>query len=196
MARPSGAKRTMNLQQLISERRTVHDYRPGPLPDGALERAITAATAAPNHRLTEPWRFVHVGPETRRVLLELSIELKGGAQSLGEGGVQRLEAKLLGPSTLLVVCQVRHDDPDVDNENYAAVACAIHSAMLSFWAEGIGSKWSTGQLTTAARTYEALGVDEHTDRIVALLWVGYPSRAGQQKPRRRRSLAEVFREVP
>jgi len=50
------------LQKLIAERKTVQDYRQGTLPEGALTRALELASAAPNHRMTEPWRFVQVGP--------------------------------------------------------------------------------------------------------------------------------------
>jgi nitroreductase len=186
----------MNLQELMSDRRTIHDYRPGPLPEGAVERAVTAAMAAPNHRMTEPWRFVRVGPEARQVLADISADLKGGPTKLGESGLQKLKAKMLDPTELLVVCQVRHPDPDIAHEDYAAVACAVQNAMLSFWSEGVGSKWSTGAITTDERTYKTLGIDPERELIVGFLWAGHALRADLPKPRRRRSLAEVLRTVP
>jgi nitroreductase len=186
----------MNLQELIADRRTIHDYRPGPLPEGAVERAVTAAMAAPNHRMTEPWRFVRVGPEARQVLADISADLKGGPAKLGAPGLQKLQAKMLDPSELLVVCQVRHADPDIAHEDYAAVACAVQNAMLSFWSEGLGSKWSTGAVTTDERTYKALGVDAASEEIVGFLWAGHALRPDLPKPRRRRPLSEVLRSVP
>lgn len=186
----------MNLQELIADRKTVHDYRPGPLPEGALERAITAALAAPNHRMTEPWRFVRVGPAARQVVADISIALKGGAEKLGDAGLQKLRAKTLDPSELLVVCQVRNADENVAREDYAAVACAVQNAMLSFWSEGLGSKWSTGGVTTDDRTYRALGIDRDQELIVGFLWVGHAARPELPKPRRRRSVADVLRTVP
>lgn len=186
----------MTARELILTRRTVHDYQPGPIPEGAVERAVTAAMAAPNHRMTEPWRFVRVGPEGRRRLVEISAALKGGPAALGEPALERLRAKMLHPAELLVVCQVRHDDPGIAREDYAATACAVQNAMLSFWEEGVGSKWSTGAVTTDERTYAALGVDATQEQIVGFLWAGQPLRADLPKPKRRRGLADVLRSVP
>ncbi|HJO02520.1 MAG TPA: hypothetical protein QGG47_00945 [Acidobacteriota bacterium] len=42
------------VQRALNERATVHEYRPGAVPEGSVERALEAALAAPNHRMTEP----------------------------------------------------------------------------------------------------------------------------------------------
>jgi nitroreductase len=186
----------MNLPELIADRRTIHDYRPEPLPEGAVERAVAAATAAPNHRMTEPWRFVRVGPEARAVLLGISADLKGGGAALAEGALRKLKAKMMDPAELLVVCQVKNADAGVAREDYAAVACAVQNAMLSFWSEGLGSKWSTGGVTTDTRTYQALGIDAAEQEIVGFLWAGQAAKLDLPKPRRRRTLGEVLRSVP
>jgi nitroreductase len=186
----------MNLQELIADRRTIHDYAPGPLPEGAVERAVSAAMAAPNHRMTEPWRFVRVGPEARNVLVGISADLKGGLSAMGESAVEKLKAKMLNPAELLVVCRTLHPDPEIAREDYAAVACAVQNAMLSFWSERLGSKWSTGAVTTDERTYRALGVEHAKEEIVGFLWAGHAAKLDLPKPRRRRPLAEVLRSVP
>lgn len=185
----------MNLQQIIADRRTVHDYRVEPLPEGALERALEAAVAAPNHRMTEPWRFVRVGPQTRLQLVEISADLKSGGAGLSEPALDKLRAKMLWPAELIVACQVRSDNPELQREDYAAVACAIENAMLAWWSEGIGAKWSTGAVTTDPRTYAALGIAQEREEIVGFVWAGYSAREAP-KPRRRRALAEVLRSVP
>lgn len=186
----------MDLQQLIADRRTIHDYRVEPLPEGALERAIAAAIAAPNHRMTEPWRFVRVGPETRARLLEISADLKSKGGELSAPALEKLRTKMLSPAELLVICEVRNEDPETAREDYAAVACAVQNAMLALWAEGIGSKWSTGAVTTDERTYQSLGIDAADEQIVGFFWAGYPARSDTPKPRRRRSLNEILRSVP
>ena len=187
----------MDLTETIATRRTIHDYRVEPLPEGALRRAIAAALAGPNHRMTEPWRFVQAGPETRAKLLQISAELKGLDPNTpaGQAALQKLTAKMLWPAELLVLCQVKHADEETAHEDYAAVACATYGLMLALWAEGIGSKWSTGEVTTDDRTYAALGVDATREAIVGFLWVGYAAHE-LPKPRRRKSLDEVLRVVP
>ena len=152
--------------------------------------------APSNGPTPRPWRFVRVGPEARQALVGISAELKGGSAAIGEPGLQKLRAKMLNPAELLVVSQVRHEKADVAREDYAAVACAVQNAMLSFWAEGIGSKWSTGGVTTDERTYRALGIDAQREEIVGFLWAGRAAHLDIPKPRRRRDLAEVLRSVP
>jgi nitroreductase len=68
--------------------------------------------------------------------------------------------------------------------------------MLAFWSEGIGSKWSTGDVTTDERTYARLGIDPAREDIVGFLWVGYAARNDVPKPRRRRPLDQILRSVP
>lgn len=187
----------MDLRDVIATRRTVHDYRDAPLPEGALERALTVALSAPNHRMTEPWRFVRVGPQARARLVEISADLKNkdGKTPLTQGALEKLRAKLAWPAELIVLCQVRHENPDIAREDYAAVACAAYATMLALWSEGIGSKWSTGAITRDERTYELLGVDHTQEEIVGFLWAGHAA-DNAPKPRRRRSLADVLRSVP
>lgn len=187
----------MEVTAAIAARRTIHDYRVEPLPEGALRRALAVALNAPNHRMTEPWRFVQVGPETRAKLLQISADLKqlAAATPAGQSALQKLSAKMLWPAELIVVCQVKHADVDITREDYAAVACATYAAMLALWAEGIGSKWSTGEVTTDLRTYDLLGVDAAREDIIGFLWIGYAANEGP-KPRRRRSIDEVLRTVP
>ena len=186
------------LRDLISSRRTIQDYSAEPLPEGALERALEAALTAPNHRMTEPWRFVRTGPEARQRVFEISLDLKnsGSAAPLTPGAVDKLKAKLLTPAELLVVSQVLAAKPEVVQEDYAAIACALQNLMLCLWEDGIGSKWSTGAVTTDARTYQCLAIDAAQERIVAFLWVGKAARGDTPKPKRRLGLAQVLRNVP
>jgi len=185
------------LQKLITGRRTVQDYRQGPLPEGALARALEAAISAPNHRMTEPWRLVQVGPKGRQTLFEVAADLKSAPGApLAGAGRDRLAAKMLVPTELLVICQTKAEDPDVAREDYAAVACAVYAAMLSLWSEGVGSKWSTGDVTTDERTYSCLGVDPAQQAIIGFLWVGLDARPEASKPKRRRTPDQILRSVP
>jgi len=188
---------SVSLHQLLLDRRTVHDYREQALPNGALQRALRAALAAPNHRMTEPWRFVRVGPQTRAKLVEIAIALKTRPESeLSDSALQRLQDKILRPAELLVVCQIPQEKPEVAREDYAAVACAVQNLMLSLSAEGVGSKWSTGGITQDPRTLQLLGMKPEEGEIVGFLWAGYPESESVPKPRRRKGVSDVLRELP
>lgn len=177
------------------ERRTVHDYLDAPLPAGALERAFEAALSAPNHRMTEPWRFSRVGPVTREELCRISIALKAGGEPPRAEVVESTRRKMLKPAELIVVSRVRCDDATTEREDYAAVACAIQNFSLSLWAEGIGSKWSTGAVTCTAASYDALKIDSAAEEIVGFVWVGMPAKEKPKVPRKL-STHDVVRNLP
>lgn len=188
----------MDVAQALRARRTVHRFRAQPLPEGALERALAAAIEAPNHHLTEPWRFVHAGRDTRQRLLDLGIALSGAGSwsTLSALARAQLEATVVHPAELVIVSQVLADRLVTREEDSAAVACAVYGMSLSLWAEGVGSKWSTGGITGHPHVYEALGIDAERERIVGFFWIGYAERPELEKPRRRQPLEQVVRRLP
>lgn len=180
----------MNAYEAVVGRRTIHDYRPDPVPEEALDRALQAAIRAPNHKLTNPWRFTRIGPQTRSKIVEVGVELKTAGKNVSPEAEERVRKKLSGAPELLVVSQVRNPDPHRAREDYASVACAIENMMIVLWADGIGTKWSSGGVTTDPRTYELAGVDPQLEEIVGFVWIGYPSEV-RETPRR--ALEEVYR---
>lgn len=172
------------IQEVLLGRRTIHFYKSEPLPEGALERALEAGVHAPNHKLTNPWRFTIVGPEVRAALTEVGVQLKCG-DGADEARVAKVRAKLSVPPVLVVVSQAIDADAFRRREDYAAIACAIQNMSLSLWAEGVGSKWSSGSITRAAQTYELLEIDEQVEEIVGFFWAGFPEIVPKVMPRDR-----------
>lgn len=56
----------MEFSQLVSKRRMVRSYRPGPVPPDALERILDAAVRAPTAGFSQGQRFVVVTEAERR----------------------------------------------------------------------------------------------------------------------------------
>jgi len=185
----------MQLYDAIHSRRTIHNYVDAPLPEGAFARIVEAAHQAPNHKLTWPWRFNRIGPETRRAaLLPLGIRLKcPDTRAPSPKLVQKITEKLMHPAELVVVTVVRCDDAFRAREDYAATCCAIQNLQLAATAEGLGAKWSSGGLTTHPETYAAVGVDPAVEEIVAFVWIGVPAQVPTIK---RPPIEAVLREVP
>ena len=181
----------------IHQRRTVHHFDPDrAVEPQALERALQAARMAPNHKLTNPWRFTHPGPQTRERITEIGVGLKCD-DTAPAARRARVRAKLADPAELLVVSQPRVDDDFRARENYGAIACAIQNLMLALYAQGIGSKWSTGGVTTDPQTYQALDIDPGQEEIVAFVWIGYPRPGDEPLPTPpRQPLDQVYRSLP
>lgn len=189
----------MQLHDAIRTRTTVHQYQPGDVDLRVIERAIEAAICAPNHRMTEPWRFTLVGAAGREAIATINADLKAAkaGAALDEPSLAKLRAKMLNPGALIVVSQTLTRDPAIEHEDYAAVACAAQNLMLSLHADGWGSKWSTGGVTTDPRTYATADIDPAVERIVGFIWIGRPADDKlPTKPTRRKTTSDVFRRVP
>ncbi len=84
--------RAMELDAAIRSRRTHKAFEPEPVDPETIEELFELARFAPNHHLTEPWRFRVLGPETFDKLVA------AGAAN---------EASKLGRAPTLVVASAR-----------------------------------------------------------------------------------------
>lgn len=177
----------MCAAELIRSRRTVHLFRTDPVPREVVERALDLARWAPNHRLTEPWRFYWLGPETAHALAQLNAELVE-AERGPIAAANKLERWQAVPGWIAVTCR-RSNNSLRAEEDYAACACAVQNLMLVLWSEGVGTKWTTGNVTRDPRFFELLEIDPAQERLVSLLWYGYPAEVPSTL---RRPLADVL----
>ncbi len=162
------------VTEVIHNRRTAHKWLAEPVDDATIEAALTAAHMAPCHRFTWPWRFSIAGEKTRAAIVALGLELKCGPDASADKRA-KVEAKLRNAGALIIVRQVRTpSDPHREEEDYAAVACALQNAMLTVTAAGYASKWSTGKLTTHPKVAALANVDTDRERLVGFLWIGVP----------------------
>jgi nitroreductase len=180
-----------DITDLIRARRTIYDFKPEVPPREALLRAIEAARWAPNHRLTEPWRFYLLGRETAEAIATLNAELVS-AKKGPEAGAEKLKRWRAMPGWLVVTCE-NSADPIRAREDYAACCCAIQNLMLALWGEGIGVKWNTGKVIEDPRFYDLIWVDPTVETVVGLFWYGYPAEVPET---RRKSVDEILIDLP
>lgn len=173
----------MHTRDAIQSRRTVHSFSCDPIPDGVLDNALADAILAPCHKLSWPWRFTVAGTVARHAIYSTDRFLRFGDARGPERLEEKIRAKLLNPAELVVVSQVRCDDTFRAREDYAAVACAVQNMSLSLWAQGVGSKWSSGKITRHPDTYTAVRIDPQIEEIVGFIWVGIPATAVEAVPR-------------
>lgn len=179
------------IKDIIRARRTVHAFRPEPVPAARVRGAVDLARWAPNHHLSEPWRFYLLGRETAAAIAHLNAERV--AADKGEAAAQaKLERWLAVPGWLLVTCEVCAD-PVRAREDYAACCCAIQNLQLALWQDGIGVKWTTGEVTRDPRFYDLAWVDRELEQVVGLLWYGYPAEVPSTA---RKPVEEILVELP
>ena len=153
----------MDVETAIRTRRTHKAFRPDRVPREVLGELFDLARWAPNHNLTNPWRFRVVGPETLRRLKEAA-----GPEAA---------AKLDRAPTLVVASAAQTGEPVQDEEDVAAAACAAYIVLLGAHARGLGGYWRTPEVlrTPAGRAACRLPDGE---RFLGLLHLG---RAKQDK---------------
>lgn len=177
--------------EVLRGRRTINLYLQTRVPKELVHEAIEVATWAPNHHVTEPWRFIVPGKETVGKILDLCQRLvtqKKGAELASH----KRESWAEKPGWLIVTCQ-RSDDDLREQEDYAACCAAVQNLMLYLWKAGIGSKWTTGDITRDPGFFDILGVDESSAFVVGLIWFGYPKLTPAQS---RKNVADVHVELP
>ncbi len=164
----------MDLEEAIRGRRTHKVYGPHPVPRERLEELFELARWAPNHHLTNPWRFRVLGPEA----LE---RLKDAA---GEGAA----AKLDRAPTLVCASVLLTGEPIQDEEDLLATGCAVYAVLLAAHARGYAGYWRTPAVLRTPEGREAVGM-EGGEKFVALIHLG---EARQEKPAPERLPAPEF----
>ena len=66
----------MDVMEAICTRRTIFKFKPEPVPNDVIEKIFEAGVWAPNHHLTEPWRFIVLGEKTKETLAQRYSEIQ------------------------------------------------------------------------------------------------------------------------
>ena len=171
---------------VLRTRRSIDFYEPTPVDTAVLLEAIDVARWAPNHKLTEPWRFYLVGPQTAAAIIELAAEIDAATKGERAGEARRARWKVI--PGFFVLTSLRSDGAMREHEDYGACCCAAENLMLYLWQCGIGTKWSTGGVTRDPRFYELLGIDATKETVVGLFFYGVPKVVPEQK---RKAVEEI-----
>jgi len=70
----------------------------------------------------------------------------------------------------------------------AAEDDVLQNLMLSLWSKKVGTKWSTSSVLREPQLTTILQIDFDVERVVGLLWYGYPAKHSQT---RRRPVSEI-----
>lgn len=186
----------MDVFEALAARRSIKRFTDRSLGRAEIERVLEAAVLAPNHRMTEPWRFHVLGPESRRAYGEALGDRKARRVEDPEAGelVRRKVAEEHAALPSMIAVSVRLDEnPEIREEDYAAAFMAIENLSLAAVAMGLGAHIKTGAVMDDPRAREAAGIPDG-ERLVAIVNVGEPAEVASPKPRT--SAAELTRWLP
>ena len=151
----------MSLRELAAARRTHKEFGAEPVDRDTLLDLLEVARYAPNHHLTQPWRFRVLGPEAL-------ARLKACA---GESESKKLDRA----PTLVVASAALTGELVTDEEDICATAAAIVLVLLAATERGIASYWRTPSILRNARGRNAIGIP-NGERVLGLLHFGAPAR--------------------
>ena len=186
----------MNLTAAIHARRSIKEFTSKPIARDEIERLLDAAAQAPNHRLTQPWRYYVLGPDARRAF----------GEALGRRKAKRVESPEAAAAVIakvadthaalpafLVVATVLDENPELREEDYAATMMAVQNLCLAAHDAGLGTHIKSGAVMDDPDARVAFGVKDG-ERVIAMIELGEPARVPDAKLRK--SAKELTTWVP
>jgi len=175
----------MKVTQAIQERRSIKQFTTRVVSRAEIETLLSTATQAPNHRLTQPWRFYVLGPDARHeygLALGARKAKKLGDPEAGRAVRDRVASEHRSLPAMIVVAMVEDANPEASEENYAAVMMGVQNLALAALELGLGTHIKTGAVMQDPAARAAAQVRDG-ERIVAVVNVGEPADEPQPKPR-------------
>jgi nitroreductase len=167
----------MKPSQSIGERRTIKRFTNTPVSRGHIEQMIAAATMAPNHKLTNPWRFYVLGPEARHAY-GLALGNRKAKKQTDPAKAAELRdtvaAEHRALPAMIAVAVVDSAEPEQKEEDYAAAMMGIQNMMLTAVELGLGTAIKTGAIMSDPAARAAVGLPDD-QRIIAIINVGEPA---------------------
>lgn len=181
-----------SFQSLLIGRRTIDEFDQTTVDEGVLRRAVECAIAAPNRSNSEPWRFIHVGPET----VQAFAKLQSSTMETSDGSSSVVDWTKI-PGWCVVTTKV-DDNEDVQQDDFKSTSCAVQNFMLSMWSEGIGTKWTSGPVQKTPEFAKLCNVDVEKERVVGCIWYGFATGGlvAADPRRRKKKVDDVLSSLP
>ena len=190
----------MEVNHAIETRRSIGRVKQDPVPREHVEKVLESAIHAPNHKITEPWRFhVFAGKgrgefaRARAELARLQAEAEGEEEEFAAGRISRERKKAFRAPVVIAVISKGGRDEVETLENYAACAAAVQNMQLTAHSLGLATIWRTGPVAYHPYMRDFFGLEEN-DRIVAYLYLGYPDMSEQPRRREPASAKTIWHE--
>lgn len=178
------------ITDIIRDRRTIYpeQFSARKVHKEQIELLLNNAIWAPTHGMSQPWRFVVL---QENALLDLS-------ETLGKAYLNNIPkekqndaklAKMMGRPRMssAVIALILHREVDTkisEQDDFAALACAVQNMHLTATAQGLGAFWATPGVLNTPEIRHFLELTNE-QRCVGLFYLGYPDiewPKGQRRP--------------
>lgn len=170
----------MEVLDAIRTRRSMGKVRNERPPRQLIERLIEAAGWAPNHFMTQPWRFfVLAGPAREELGQVMARALKARLEKQGKTATQEQLAgeqsrALRAPVVIVVAVEPSTTEPRaIEVEEITSGAAAVQNLLLAAHGLGLAAYWRTGDAAYDPLVKEHFGLSPRA-HIIAFVHVGYP----------------------
>ncbi len=166
----------MDAYDALLRRVSTRAFQPRPVPRQAIARVLEAAVRAPNHKLTEPWRFAVLtgGSRDRYAAIRRGHREGRFADPSAPEAARAIEKtwrEAQGTPAFIVVSCAVSDDAIRREEDLAATWMAVGNLLTAATAEGLGTYVRTGGVLEEPALRELVGAGGSA-RVVAVVSVG------------------------
>jgi nitroreductase len=175
------------VREAIEGRRSIGKVHPDQPTREVIETILEAATWAPNHRITEPWRFFVLAGAAREQLGAF-MGAQNAAKYAEDDPNREIERargakKALRAPVVIAVAVEPSPASNVDEvEEIAAVAAAAQNMLLAAHALGLGAMWRSGAIIHDPSVKAWLGLSERA-HVLGFIYVGFPAMTSSRSQR-------------
>ena len=183
----------MDAITAIQQRVSTRSFRPEPVPRQVIVQLLDCAVRAPNHKLTEPWRFTVLTGAARDRFAELRaahrlkrFENRSSPEAIKSADKMHRETR--DTPAFIVVMVDQNPDEITCEEDYAAAVMAEANLIIAAESLGLATYLKTGGIMQDPEVIRLARVPERY-RIIGIISLGYPAAA--ETPRKRTPAAEL-----
>ena len=180
----------MEVDKAIVSRVSVKKFSDREVPKELIEKCLDLAVWAPNHRLTEPWRFRVVTDRGRDALADVVCSQMKSAPAISEDkglfreplrvtatvkasiAAEGVRQKIMSAPVLIVIYSLRTHDETITKENFAATAAAVQNLLLGAHHLGLAAIWRTADYFTGDQVHAFLQIPREMD-FVGAVYIGF-----------------------
>ena len=166
------------INQVIKSRRSTKPrlFNGQKIKDEIIWQILENANWAPNHGLTQPWRYVVFTGSGLDKLAEFQAKLYKKLTTVDQfkpDKYERMQSNLLKSSHVVAICMQRQQTGKIPEiEEIEAVACSVQNMALTAAAYEICSFWGSGGITYTSELKEFLSLKKQ-DKCLGYLYLGY-----------------------